>query len=236
MEIIYKLSYLKKGESSMTTVFLYSFIQCREYSLNKIADDFEKVMGDDFQGVIFHEYNEEFLKATYWQRRKRKDYKYCIEKGAYVEIEEETVNVAEFEIYISEKKLIVFGNKQMAQKIISMIGIVSQNSYSINEYIINIEQLVEKVCHDESIELIKMKLIDIVIDRGLLVNCNVNLQNQNNPVEIAMKYIKNIVVLSFKFQVIRTSVTIYRTGKVLIGKIAEEDKKEVVEKIMQFAC
>lgn len=46
-----------------------------------------------------------------------------------------------------------------------------------------------------------MKLVDITIDKGLLVNCNVNLLSQNNPTDIAHRYVGNIVVLSFKFKI-----------------------------------
>ena len=114
--------------------------------------------------------------------------------------------------------------------------IISKNSYSITEYVIDIERLVNRICQNENIELLKMKLIDIIIDEDILVNCNVNLLNQNNPVAIALKYIKNIIVITFKFEKMNTNVTVYKTGKVSISKITDEDKDEIIRKIIQITC
>lgn len=87
----------------MANLILYDFIQSEEYTLKKLVDDFGEKIQDGFQGVIFHEYDNEFLKATYWQRKMRKGYKYSIEKEKFEEIEEEFVSVAEFGIDVLKK-------------------------------------------------------------------------------------------------------------------------------------
>ena len=220
----------------MANMLLYDFIQNKEYTLKKFVDDYGEKMQDDSQGIIFHEYDEEFLKATYWQRKKKKEYRYSIEKKEFEEKEEETVNIVEFGIQIRDKKLLIFGNKQMAQRIITLIGIISKNSYSITECFVDIERLVNRVCQDKSIELLKMKLADILLDKGLLVNCNVNLLNQDNPTEIAIKYICNIIMISFRFKNINTNITVYKTGKVTLSKIADDDKDEIIQKVIRIAC
>lgn len=217
-------------------MILYDFVQNKEYTLKKFVDDYGDSALDDSQGIIFHEYDDEFLKATYWQRKKRKEYKYNIEKKEFEEIEEEIVNVAEFGIQVRERKMLVFGNKQMAQRIITLIGITSQNAYSITEYVVDIEKLVDRICQNDSIELLKMKLIDITLDKGLLVNCNVNLLNQDNPSDIARKYVSNIIVISFRFEKINTNITVYKTGKISLSKISDDDKEEIIQRIIRIAC
>ena len=79
-----------------------------------------------------------------------------------------------------------------------------------------------------------MKLVDITIEKGLLVNCNVNLLNQNNPTDIAHKYVGNIVVLSFKFKNIHTVVTIYKNGKIVLSKINDDDREELIRNIYRI--
>ena len=217
-------------------MILYDFVQNKEFTLKKFVDDYGESALDDSQGIIFHEYDDEFLKATYWQRKNRKEYKYNIEKKEFEEIEEEIVNVAEFGIQVQERKMLVFGNKQMAQRIITLIGIISKNAYSITEYVVDIEKLVNRICQNNSIELLKMKLIDITLDKGLLVNCNVNLLNQDNPGDIARKYVRNIVVISFRFEKINTNITVYKTGKISLSKISDDDKEEIIQKIIRIAC
>lgn len=220
----------------MANMILYDFVQNKEFTLKKFVDDYGESALDDSQGIIFHEYDDEFLKATYWQRKNRKEYKYNIEKKEFEETEEEIVNVAEFGIQVQERKMLVFGNKQMAQRIITLIGIISKNAYSITEYVVDIEKLVNRICQNNSIELLKMKLIDITLDKGLLVNCNVNLLNQDNPGDIARKYVRNIVVISFRFEKINTNITVYKTGKISLSKISDDDKEEIIQKIIRIAC
>ena len=220
----------------MSNMLLYDFVQNKEYTLKKFVDDYGESTLDDSQGIIFHEYDDEFLKATYWQRKKRKEYKYNIEKKEFEEVEEEIINVAEFGIQMQERKMLIFGNKQMAQRIITLIGITSKNAYSITEYVVDIEKLVDRICQNDSIELLKMKLIDITLDKGLLVNCNVNLLNQDNPTDIARKYVSNIVVISFRFEKINTNITVYKTGKISLSKISDDDKEEIIQRIIRIAC
>lgn len=220
----------------MENIILYNLFQSKEYSLKKFVDDYGEKMKDDSQGIIFNEYDDDFLKATYWQRKKKKEYKYSLEEKRFEEIEEEIVNIAEFGIQVQERKLLIFGNKQMAQRIITLIGIISKNAYSITEYFINIEKLVDRICKSGNIDLLKMKLTDIVLDKGLLVSCNVNLKNQDNPQTIVFKYICNIVVISFKFDKINTNITVYKTGKIVLSKILDDDRDELIQKIIKIAC
>lgn len=225
-----------KGEICMTNVILFDFLQKKDYCLKKLADDFEKVVQDDNQGIILHEFDNNFLKASYWQRKSRKEYRYNLSKMEFEIVDDEVVNIADFVIQIADCKLLVFGNKQMAQKIITLIGIVSNNSYSITEYIINIDNLIKRICKDDDVELIKMKLVDIIIDKGLLVNCSVNLMAQDNPMEIVLKYVNNIVMLSFRLDKIATNITVYKSGKFSVSKVSSEDKDEMIQKMIQIVC
>ena len=218
----------------MTNMILYEFVKNKKYTLKNLANDYEKNLQDDMQGTIFSEYDEEYMRATYWLRKKKKEYKYNIDKRQFEEAEEEVINIAEFEIQVNKTKLIVFGTKQMAQRIITLIGIISKNAYAVSGYIVDVNMLVNEICNDNNIDLLKMKLVDITIEKGLLVNCNVNLLNQNNPTDIAHKYVGNIVVLSFKFKNIHTVVTIYKNGKIVLSKINDDDREELIRNIYRI--
>lgn len=56
----------------MANLILYDFVQSREYTLIQLVNDYGERIQDDFQGVLFHEYDDKFLKATYWQRKNAK--------------------------------------------------------------------------------------------------------------------------------------------------------------------
>ena len=220
----------------MENIILYEIEYSSPYSLKKLVDDYGEMEIDDSQGFFFKEYDENFLRAIYWQKKKYKNHKYNINTQEFEEITEETINVAEFYIQVNERKLIVFGSKMLAQKIVTLLGVVSKYAYSITEYFIDIEKLVNKLCIDEMITFQKMKLTDIIIDREILVNCSVNLKNLDNPREVVEHYIKNIVVISFRLNPTVTNITVYNTGKVTMGKIAEDEKDEVLRQILKIVC
>ena len=73
-------------------------------------------------------------------------YRYNPEKRDFDVMKEEIVTIAEFGIEIKDKKLLVFGNKWMAQRIITLLGTVLENAYSITEFVIDIEKLVRGMC------------------------------------------------------------------------------------------
>ena len=218
----------------MTNVILYNIIQKNDYHLQKLVDDFEGYFHDGTQGIIINEYSEKFLKAMFWQKRTQKSHRFNPEKREFDIIEEEIVTVADFGVEIEDKKLLVFGNKQMAQKIITLIGIVSGNAYSITEFVINIEKLVQRICEKPDVKLIRMKLADITIEKGVMVNCSVSLFSQDDPISLTLKYVNNIVVIAFKLGEISANITVYKSGKFSISKVGDDEKDELIQNIIHI--
>lgn len=218
----------------MMNVIIYKISREKNQSIQNLVDALMAYFTDETQGVVINEYSEDFLKATYWQKKKQKGYQYNYEKGDFDVIEEEVISAASFGIELKDKKLLVFGNKQMSQKIITIIGVASGNAYSITEFNISIEKLVDRICSDHDVTLMKMKLSDITLEQGVLVNCAVNLMTQDNPKILALKYIQNITVITFKLANIATNITVYKSGKFSISKILEEEKDEVIRKIIHI--
>lgn len=179
--------------------------------MQKLIDDFENRIQDSTQGIVINEYSEKFLKATFWQKKMQKSYRFNPEKRDFDIIEEEIVSIADFGVEIEDKKLLVFGNKQMAQRIITLISVVSENAYLITECIINIEKFVQKICEKSDVKLVKMKLVDITIEKGVMVNCSVNLMAQDNPITLVLKYARNIVVIAFRLGEIAANITVYKS-------------------------
>ena len=218
----------------MTNVILYDVVQKNEYHLQNLVDDFEDYFHDGTQGIIINEYSDKFLKAMFWQKKTQKSYRFNPEKREFDIIEEEIVSVADFGIEIEDKMLLVFGNKQMAQRIITLIGIVSGNAYSITEFSINIEKLVQRICEKPDVRLVKMKLAEITIEKGVLVNCSVSLLSQDDPINLALKYVNNIVVIAFKLEGISVNITVYKSGKFSISKVDDEEKDELIRNIIHI--
>lgn len=218
----------------MTNMMLYQIKSKENVDLSQLAKRIKDTVNDDVQGVIVREYDDSFLKATYWKKKKRRESRYNIDRHEYEIYEDEVVNVADFVVQMKEEKLLIFGSKDMAQRIITIVGVASKNLFLISEFVINIEKLLRKISSEKQIELLKMKLIDIPIEKNILVSCGVNLSAQDNPNEIALKYVNNIMVISFKLKQVPVAVTIYKSGKISIGKISEDEQDELVHIIMQI--
>ena len=218
----------------MTNVIIYNIVQSSKYRLQKLVDAFDSYFQDDTQGIVINEYSENFLKATYWQKKMQNSYRFNPEKRDYDVMKEEIVTVAEFGIEIEDKKLLVFGNKQMAQRIITLLGVVSENAYSITEFVIDIEKLVRGICKKNSVVLVKMRLTDITIEKGVMVNCSVNLLAQDEPRELALKYVNNIVVITFRLEKMVANITVYKSGKFSIGKVDNDERDELIQSIVQI--
>ena len=218
----------------MVNVIIYNIIQKNKYPLQKLIYDFENRIQDSTQGIVINEYSEKFLKATFWQKKMQKSYRFNPEKRDFDIIEEEIVSIADFGVEIEDKKLLVFGNKQMAQRIITLISVVSENAYLITECIINIEKFVQKICEKSDVKLVKMKLVDITIEKGVMVNCSVNLMAQDNPITLVLKYARNIVVIAFRLGEIAANITVYKSGKFSISKVDDDAKDELIQSIIQI--
>ena len=216
----------------MINVIIYDFTQKNKYPLQKLVDDFENKIQDETQGIIIKEYDEKFLKARFWQKRMQKSHRFNLEKRDFDIIEEEIVSVADFGIEIEDKKLLVFGNKQMAQRIITLISVVSENAYVITECVVNVEKFVQRICEKSDVKLVKMRLVDITIEKGVMVNCSVNLAAQDDPIALALKYAHNIVVITFRLGEIDANITVYKSGKFSISIIDDDARDELIQSII----
>ena len=220
----------------MINVILYDIRQQEGYSLNKLVDSIVQLGQDDTQGIIVHECDEIFLKASYWRKRIRKENRYNFKTQEFDLVEDEIVDISEFGIQIKDRKLLIFGSKQMAQRIITLIGLLSKNSYSITEHIIDIGNISKKICIMPEIKLLKMKLIDITIDKEVLVDCNVNLMIQDRPETVVLKYADNIIQVSFKIEGVDGRISVYKSGRFSITKLPEGERDELIQKIIQIVC
>ena len=122
----------------------------------------------------------------------------------------------------------------MAQRIITLIGIVSENAFSITEFVIDIEKLVRGICEKPGIVLVKMRLTDITIEKGVMVYCSVNLLTQDEPKDLALKYVNNIAVVTFRLEKTFTNIAVYKSGKFSIGKADNDEKDELIQSIIKI--
>ena len=77
-----------------------------------------------------------------------------------------------------------------------------------------------------------MRLVDITIEKGVMVNCSVNLMAQDDPITLALKYAHNIIVIAFRLGGIAANITVYKSGKFSISKVDDDSKDELIQSII----
>lgn len=67
-----------------------------------------------------------------------------------------------------------------------------------------------------------------------MVNCSVNLLTQDEPKDLALKYVNNIAVVTFRLEKTFTNIAVYKSGKFSIGKADNDEKDELIQSIIQI--
>ncbi len=218
----------------MDNVILFKITKIKEYSIENLVNNFGNFIQDDTQGVIVNDYGNDFVQATYWNQIIRRRQSYNLSEKKFNYIEEIVIDASDFMIRIDAERMIIFGGKSIAQRIVTLLGIISGNSYIISRYIIDIRKTAENVCKNTNIKILKLKLVDIPIEKNILVNCIVDVTVQENPKALIEKYIDNINAISINIKDINTTVTIYKTGRITVGKIVYDNIEDIVEKIFKI--
>ena len=215
------------------TLLVFSFIVKSNFVMGKTV---ERILSanDNRRGCIIDEYEDSFCKGSYWIEKVKKEERYNILTNKFEIVQVPNISIIKFDINVSNETMIVFGNKSIAQNLITALGIASGNSIISDSYNVNLKKVVDKIIYDESIEVLRMKLNDIVIDKGILVSCNVYLSTQNEPKRLVEKYINNIVQLSFLSKTIGVNFTLNSLGKITINKNNDDNYDELINNIMDL--
>lgn len=218
----------------MENVILFKITKMKEYSIETLVNNFGDFIQDNAQGVIINDYSNDFVQATYWNQIIRKRQSYNLSEKKFNYIEEMIIDASDFMIRIDAERMVIFGGKSIAQRIITLLGIISGNSYIISRYVIDIRKVAENVCNNTNIKILKLKLVDVPIEKNVLVNCIVDLTIQENPKVLIKKYIDNINAISMNIKDINTTVTMYKNGRITVGKIVYGNIEDIVEKIFKI--
>ena len=62
----------------MINVIIYKISQDEIMSIQKLVDALSTFFQDNAQGIVINEYSDEFLKATYWQKKRQKKSVLCL--------------------------------------------------------------------------------------------------------------------------------------------------------------
>lgn len=147
-------------------------------------------------------------------------------------------SIAKFCIDLKNNLMDIWGNKNIALKLITALSISMHNEVTIESISTDIKEAISLALLESNASVIKVKIEDIIIDNGIVANCSVNLSGQEDYKELLKKYIKNITQATLSVYdeepENRISFTIYSSGSVVVYKDKDEIEDnafEIIKKI-----
>ena len=129
--------------------------------------------------------------------------------------------------------LFLWGNKKAAALFITMLEQASHNSLIIDYNETDFKAMLKRLMKDSAVTFSKMKIVDIVIDNGIVANCSVNLINHDNATALVNKYMDSIAQISVLIgkEMQGVSITLYSSGSVVVFKDRDDIDDEVMNSI-----
>ena len=95
------------------------------------------------------------------------------------------------------------------------------------------KDMINKLLKNPTAKFMRMKILNVVIDNGIVANCNVNLSQLDQPSDIVKKYLDSIsqISLSLGVEANPISIVIYSSGSVVIYRNRDEISDEIMNDI-----
>lgn len=151
---------------------------------------------DDVSSLFIYEQSDNYISGSFVFQTKVKRPKYNFINNSFEMLSVDKINVVRFDILLEKNKILLWGSKKAIPVFVTFLSISTDNSITIEYNSINFAKAIKKLIKDDHIDFTKMTLNSIVIDKGIIANCNVSLTGLNNSKELVDKYITNISQLT----------------------------------------
>lgn len=93
--------------------------------------------------------------------------------------------------------------------------------------------MLNRLMKDSLVLFSKMKIVDIIIDDGIIANCSVSLSNYSNVTELINKYMDSIsqITVLLGQDMYGVSMTLFSSGSVVVYKDRDDIDSEVMNSI-----
>ncbi len=202
-------------------------------NLEEYADKLQKNSNDKEKFVI-NDYADLWLDGYYVIEYLKNETRYNFLETK-IEIMPVTVtSVAKFSIDLQSNLIDIWGNKNIALKLITALSISMHNNVIIESITTDIKEAINLALFESNANVVRIRIEDIIIDDGIVANCSVNLSGQENYNELLKKYIKNITQATLSVYDVepenQISFTIYSSGAVVVYK----DKDEIGDNALEI--
>lgn len=180
-----------------------------------------------------NEQGENYIGGCYIYESLQNQTIYNITENKFETITVPKQNIVKFDMFLLNNTLFLWGNKKAAALFITMLEQASHNSLIIDYNETDFKVMLKRLMKDSTVTFSKMKIVDIVIENGIVANCSVNLINHDNATELVNKYIDSIAQISVLIgkEMQGVSITLYSSGSVVVFKDRDDIDDEVMNSI-----
>lgn len=219
-------------------VSYFKFVPRISCDLNLVASSLLKENSDQNYFVI-NEQNDSYLAGCYLIHQARNEVRYNLQENKFETVKTSRLAIVRFEIDLCQSILTIWGNKSVAQRLITLLSIACSNQVIIENYQVEFQKIVKRISMLDSITFSKMKLENVMIDSGISASCIVPLLHVDHPKSLVKKYAENIsqisLILGNSLSENAVSLSLFSTGSIVIYKDRDDLTEEVAVQIQEIA-
>ncbi len=169
----------------------------------------------------------------------RNEVSYNITENRFETVVTSRLAVVKFDIDLLKSVLTVWGNRSIAQRLVTLISQASKNQIIIEDYVVDFPKMVSRISDMDMLILSKMKLENVMIDSGISASCNVSLVNIEGANSLVKKYCDNIsqlsIILGDRLSDSSVSLTFFSSGSIVVYKDRDNIPEEILTQIQEIA-
>lgn len=182
---------------------------------------------------IINEQGDSYIGGCYIFESLQNQTVYNIEENKFEIVTIPKQNIVKFDVFLNNNTLFLWGSKKAAALLITTMEQASKNTIIIEQNSSDLKLMLSRLMKDTSVSYSKMKIVDIVIEDGILANCSVNLAKQENTLDLINKYADSIAQITVNIgkEAQPISITLYSSGSVVVFKDRDDIDDEVMNSI-----
>ncbi len=187
----------------------------------------------DISHCIINEQSDIYIGGYYLFETLQNQTQYNVDRNCFETVQIKRQNLIKFDLYIEKCVMFLWGSKRAASLFITLLEQSAQANIIIDLKQMVFKEMINKLLKNPSAKFIRMKILNVVIDNGIVANCNVNLSQLDRPSDIIKKYLDSIsqISLSLGAEENPVSILIYSSGSVVIYRNRDEISDEIMNDI-----
>ena len=202
---------------------VYTIKVSGKISWNEIIADLLSRNTEQERCVII-EQSDSYIGGCYLLETYINQTQYNVDENRFELVPAKRLNIIKFDIFLDNSTLLLWGGKRAASALLTAIEAASNHQTTIEYKDSDFKEMIGYLLKKSEVEFVRMKIMDIFIDQGILANCIVNLKGQDNSRKLVEKYLDNISQISVLVgkDELAVSITIYSSGSVVVFRDRDE--------------